>query len=276
MRDLIDFILNYKHWFVFILLEAVSLLGLFRSGGYQNSVYFTTANGIVGYVYSTVSSVTSYLHLGIVNRELEAENEALRMENIRLRKRIHSETVDTLKTLSQQGNYHTISASVINSTLHKSANLMTIDRGEADGVRPEMGVVCSRGVVGVVYMTSQHYAIVMPLLNVNCKISCRLKDSEYFGTLEWQRGDSRTTYATGFPRHTKVKRGNIIETNGYSDIFPPGLPVGKVEKIDDSEDGMSYRLKVKLFTNFATLRDVSIITDYTHQERRELEQKAEN
>ena len=275
MRDLIDFILNYKHWFVFLLLEIVSLLGLFRSNGYQNSVYFTTANSIVGYTYSTISSVTSYLHLGTVNRELEAENEKLRMENITLRRRLYKIANDSDGSSELLEQYNIVPAQIVNSTLHKSANLMTIDKGEADGIKPEMGVVCSKGIVGVVYMTSKHYSIIMPLLNVNSKISCRLKDSEYFGTLEWQRGDSRIAYATGFPRHAKVKRGELIETNGYSDIFPPGLPIGKVKKVGDSEDGMSYMLKVELFANFATLRDVSVITNYTHLERRELEEKAE-
>lgn len=275
MRDLIDFLLNYKHWFVFLLLEAVSLLGLFRSNGYQKSVYFTTANSIVGYAYSTVSSVTSYLHLGNVNKELEAENEKLRLENISLRQRLRSASRDSARVHGLARHHHVVAAQVVNSTLHKATNLMTINKGEADGIKPEMGVVCSRGVVGVVYMTSKHYSIVMPLLNVNCKISCRLKKSEDFGTLEWQRGDSRVTYATGFPRHTKVKRGDVIETNGYSDIFPPGLPIGCVASVGDSEDGMSYRLRVSLFANFETLRDVSVITDYNHPERRRLEEQAE-
>ena len=115
----------------------------------------------------------------------------------------------------------------------------------------------------------------MPLLNVNCRISCRLKSSDYFGTLDWKRGDSRATYAIGIPRHAKVKSGDIVETNGYSDIFPPGVPIGKVSDIGDSEDGMSYSLKVNIFTNFETLRDVSIITNYSNPERRLLEDEAQ-
>lgn len=271
-----DFLFKYKHWLVFILLEAVSLIGLFSTNGYQKSVYFTTANSIVGYAYSTISSITSYLNLVSVNRDLEAENEKLRIENVTLKTRLQLVNVDTLAMGVQSEDYNVVVAQVINFTLHKRANLMTINKGSADGIKPEMGVVCSQGVVGVVYLTSEHYAIVMPLLNVNCRISCYLNKSEYFGTLEWERGDSRSTYATGFPRHTKIQEGELIETNGYSDIFPPGIPIGKVSSIGDSEDGMSYRLKVSLFTNFEKLRDVSVITNYIHRERRELEQSVEN
>jgi len=271
VQGLIDFIINYKHWLVFILLEVVSLLGLFSSSGYQKSVFFTTANSIVGTTYSAISSVTSYLNLSEINRELETENEYLRMENLRLREHLGQQAKDSIRYEGMEGSYHIIMAQVVKSTLHRSNNLITIDKGEADGLRPEMGVVSSKGVVGVIYMTSSHYSIVMPLLNVNCKISCRIKSSDYFGTLEWERGNSRVTYLTRVPRHAKMVVGDIIETNGYSDIFPPGVPVGKVAAIGDSEDGMSYKLKVNLNTNFATLRDVSVITDYIHQERRDLE-----
>ena len=270
-----DFLFKYKHWLVFFMLEAVSLIGLFSTGGYQKSVYFTTANSVVGYAYSTISSITSYLNLVSVNHELETENEKLRSENVTLRQKLQIANADTVSLNSQTEDYNVVVAQVINFTLHKSANLMTINKGAADGLRPEMGVVCSSGVVGVVYLTSEHYSIVLPLLNVNCRISCRLAQSEYFGTLEWERGDTRTTYATGFPRHTKIQIGEILETNGFSDIFPPGLPIGEVSEIGDSEDGMSYRLKVRLLTNFETLRDVSVITNYVHNERRELEESAE-
>lgn len=266
-----DFLFKYKHWLVFFMLEAFSLIGLFSTGGYQKSVYFTTANSVVGYAYTTISSITSYLNLVSVNRELEAENEKLRVENVSLKQKLKIARIDTLSFSSQIEDFKVLPAQVINFTLHKSANLMTIDKGSADGIRPEMGVVCSSGVVGVVYLTSKHYSIVMPLLNVNCRISCRLAQSEYFGTLEWERGNTRSTYATGFPRHTKVRVGEILETNGYSDIFPPGLPIGEVSKIGDSEDAMSYRIKVRLYTNFETLRNVSVITNYIHAERRELE-----
>ncbi len=275
MRGLIDFILKSKHWFVFLLLELISLTVLFSSDGYQKSVYFTTANSIVGYAYSTISSVTSYLHLSSVNMDLEAENEKLRMENISLQNHFRAVKKDSISNDCPIDSFHVVAAQVINSTLHRPNNLITINKGEADGIQPEMGVVSSRGVVGVVYLTSQHYAIVMPLLNVNCRISCRLKESEYFGTLEWARGDSRTTYGSGFPRHAKIKRGDIIETNGYSDIFPPGIPIGKVKKVGNSEDGMSYRLSIDLFTHFETLREVSVITNYIHPERRALEAEAD-
>lgn len=272
MRALIDLIINGKHWFLFLLLEAVSLIALFSYNGYQKSVYFTTANDVVGTAYSVISSVTSYINLQENNRELEKTNQQLRQQVVALKKKLAEVKLDFARHEALPAIYDVVNAQVVNNTLHKSNNFMTINKGRKDGIRPEMGVMCSQGVVGVVYMTSDHYSIVMPLLNVNSKISCRLRHSQHFGTLEWQRGSSMFTYATGFPRHAKVKRRDVIETNGYSDIFPPGMPIGVVANIGDSSDGMSYRLTVQLYADFASLREVSVITNYSKPERKELEQ----
>ena len=275
MRALIDLIIKNKHWFLFILLEVISLVFLFSYNGYQKSVYFTTANDVVGTTYNVINGISSYIHLQEENRNMEAANEELRKEVYELRQQLDAlqkDSVERMPALPSQ--YHTVPAQVVNSTLHKANNLITINKGEADGIRPEMGVICSSGIVGIVYMTSLHYSIVMPLLNVNSKVSCRLRESEYFGSLIWERGYANVAYATSIPRHAKVKKNDIVETNGYSDIFPPGLPIGIVTGIDDSSDGMSYRLKVRLFADFPTLREVSVITDYFSPERRLLEDMA--
>lgn len=277
MRALIDFIINSKHVLVFLLLEAISLVLLFSYNGYQRSVYFTTANGVVGTTYDAISSVTSYLNLQEENRQLEATNERLRRQVYELQQQMETARQDSAMRINAlPKKYDLVDAQVVNMTLHKANNMITINRGEADGIRPEMGVVCSRGVVGIVYMTSKHYSLVMPLLNTNSKISCRLKHSEFFGSLIWKHGYADIAYVTNIPRHAKVKRKDIVETNGFSDIFPPGLPVGVVQRVGDSTDGISYSLRVKLFANFATLRNVSVITNYSSPERHLLEEKQEN
>ncbi|MCQ2256369.1 MAG: rod shape-determining protein MreC [Bacteroidaceae bacterium] len=276
MRALIDLLLQYKHWLVFILLEIVSLLLLFSYNGYQKSVYFTTANDVVGVFYSATSSVSSYLNLQTENKMLEEDNQRLMRENYQLKQRIAEAKLDSLKPKGLPPYYNIVNAQVVKSTVHKANNLITINKGESDGIKPEMGVISSHGVVGIVYMTSSHYSIVMPLLNKHSMVSCRLKGTEHFGTLNWQRESPYQTYSTGIPRHAKVKKGDVMETNGYSAIFPPGIPIGVVSNIGDSSDGMSYLLTVNLYTDFTTLREVSVITDYIQAERIELEEKADS
>lgn len=271
MRGLIEFFVAKKHWFVFILLEALSLCLLFRSHDYHGSAFFTTANGLVGFVTDIVSSVDAYFGMPTRNHRLEAENEILRAEVIALQQELGAK-----KRSARQKPFRALGAEVIKSTLHKATNLMTINKGAKDGVKEEMGVVCSSGVVGVVSLTSEHYAIVIPLINTKSMVSCRVVGSEYFGTMQWQRGNTEETIVQGVPRHAEVSVGDRIETNGYSDIFPSGIPIGEVIKVDDSSDGLAYVLTVRLSTDFSNLRDVSVITNYRHMERQVLEHKADS
>lgn len=280
MRNLIEFLQRYLYWLVFLVLEVVSLLSLIRYNSYQGSVAFSTANEAIGSAYKLGSDVVAYFHLGEENAKLEAENELLRRQLHDREQQLRALTTrpDTLPVaeVETESDYRFVQAQVVGMTLHRSNNLMTIDRGSSDGLRPEMGVVSSSGVVGIVYLTSAHYSIVIPLLNQRSQISCRLRGSEYFGTMQWERGDADVSYVNGIPRHAKVKKGDWVETNGYSDIFPEGIPVGRVQKIGDSADGMAYRLTVKLGADFKTLRNVSVITNYTKPERRQLEERADS
>jgi len=126
----------------------------------------------------------------------------------------------------------------------------------------DMGVACGTGIVGVVYLVSDHYAVVIPALNAtSSRISCSIRNRNYFGYLHWPGGDPMTAYVEDIPRHAHFKKGEWIETSGYSSIFPHGVLVGKIEKVFNSSDGLSYKLQVRLSTDFSCLRDVVVISD---------------
>jgi rod shape-determining protein MreC len=117
-------------------------------------------------------------------------------------------------------------------------------------------------VVGVTFLCSDHYTVVIPVLNTtSSRISCAIRNRGYFGVLRWYGEESGYAYVEDIPRHARFKRGDWVETSGYSAIFPPGILVGKIEKIFNSADGLSYRLKVRLTTDFGCLRDVVVISD---------------
>lgn len=276
MGNLLEFLVRYKYWLVFLMLEAVSIVVMFRFNSYQGSVFLTSANAVSGTYYSAVSGITSYLNLKSVNRQLSSDNVRLQQRINQLENELNALIADSLPLAGLEASNKLIDAEVVNSTLHRNANLLTINRGTADGVHPEMGVVCSAGVVGIVALASDHYSIVMPLINVNSHISCRLKDSEYFGTMQWEHGDAMISYVTDIPRHANVECGETVETNGFSDIFPAGLPIGEVVDFTSSSDGLDHLLRVKLYVDFSTLRDVSVIADYVNEERKMLEKEAES
>lgn len=272
MKNLLTFVTRYYHWFMLLLLEVASGVLLFQYNNYQSSVWFTSANAVVGKVYEWDAAVRSFFSLTRVNEELTLRNFYLERQVTQLRRLYGDLTQDTtvmqrqeLEFLSQ---YKLIPAKVVSNTVDKANNLITIDKGRLDGIEKDMGVACGSGVVGVVYLVSSHYSVVIPVLNVpSSRISCAIRGRGYFGYLQWYGGDPSVAYVEDIPRHARFKRGDWVETSGYSAIFPPGVLVGKVTNIYNSTDGLSYRLKVKLTTDFACLRDVCVISDKSIGER---------
>ncbi len=266
MHNLLDFLYKYHHWLLFILLEVVSGVMLLGYNSYQNSVWFSSANAVTGRVLEAESQVTSFFSLTRANEELTLRNFYLERQVEQLRRLYTDLTRDTtieersqLQLLSQ---YRLIGAKVVQNSINKLDNLMTINKGKADGVEVDMGVACGTGIVGVVYLVSDHYAVVIPALNAtSSRISCSIRNRNYFGYLHWPGGDPMTAYLEDIPRHAHFKKGEWIETSGYSSIFPHGVLVGKIEKVFNSSDGLSYKLQVRLSTDFSCLRDVVVISD---------------
>lgn len=277
MRNLIDFLVKYNYWLFFILLEVLCFLLLFRFNSHQKGVYFTSANAVAGKVYEISGGITSYFHLKSVNADLLDRNLMLEQKISTLEDALKDLRVDSMEIQRLKDSpvfaYDLIKANVINNSLAKTDNYITIDRGKNDGVRPDMGVVDANGVVGIVYMTSDHYAVVLSLLNSKANISCKIQGSDYFGTLKWENGDARFAYLKDLPRHATFEIGDTVVTSGYSTVFPPGSMVGTIDDMTDSNDGLSYLLKVKLAADFGKLGTVRLFSKNGQLEQLELERR---
>ena len=278
MRNLLEFLSKYYHWLLFAVLEVISFVLLFQFNSYQGSVWFTSANAVVGKLYELESSIESFFSLTKVNKDLTLRNFYLERQVNQLSRLYYDLTKDTTiaerNELEFLSRYKLIPANVVSNSVDRNDNLMTIDRGSKDGVEKDMGVACGNGVVGVVYLVSDHYSVVMPVLNYHSRISCAIRRRGYFGYLKWQGGDANIAYVEDVPRHAKFKRGDWVETSGYSSIFPPGVLVGKIIEVYNSRDGLSYRLKVQLTTDFGNVRDVCVISDKGIAERTRLMEAA--
>ncbi len=263
MKELLQRLARYAHWAVFLILELLAGVMLFRYNHYQQSVWLTQANAVAGRVLEWRADIMAYVGLRARNADLTERNILLQMEAENLRREClaaqpDTTHIDTLRAEALQG-VRLISARVISNSVRLDDNFLTINRGSADGVRPEMGVLSGTGIVGIVGKTSPHYALVMSVLNTRSSISCRLRGSEYFGYLHWQGGTPLRAYIDDIPRHARFHVGDEVETSGYSSVFPPGIFVGRVAEIRDSEDGLAYRLEVELSTDLANLRDVCVV-----------------
>ena len=271
MRNLLDFLARHNHWFVFVLLEVISAVLLFKYNSYQGSVWFSSANAVSGRVYEASAAVGQYFSLVTVNRQLTQRNVYLEREVARMAQEHAEATADSsyLQRLqnNQTNRYRSVPARVVSSSLDRLNNFITIDKGEADGVKKDMGVVCGTGIVGIVYLTSAHYSVVIPVLNSKSNISCSIRGRGYFGYLHWMGGVTDEAYLDDVPRHARFRIGDVIVTSGYSSVFPPGMLVGKVMRVYNSANGLSFRLRIKLTTDFGNLRDVCVITDAAVAER---------
>ena len=279
MRALFNFLVKHNDWFLFLLLEGISLVLIVRFNNYQGATFFTSAGSVAGSAYSVFMDANRYFHLKTENDGLLAQNVALTRELSELKEQLtelrnkEALTGDSLVKSIGSG-YKFLTANIINNSLNSVNNFITLNKGSDDGIRPEMGVFNSDGIVGVVYLTSNNRSIVIPLLNSKSSVSCRVKGSESFCSLSWDGGDPRYSNLIDLPRYAQFETGDTVVTSGFSSIFPGDLPVGTVERIEDSADGMFYTVRVKLFVDFSRLTSVFIVGNDGYEEQSKLEQKS--
>ena len=271
MRNLLDFLARYNYWLLFIALEAASAMMIIRFNSYQGSVYLTNANAVAGQVYEWRSEIDKFFSLTHVNERLTQRNIQLEYKLNKLEERLADiENEAAVPTAITDNAYSYIEAKVVSNSLSRRDNFITINKGSSDGVSSDMGVVCGNGVVGTVFLTSEHYSIVIPILSSKSNISVAIKHRGYYGYLNWEGGDPTTVYVEDVPRHARFAIGDLIVTSGYSAIFPPGIIVGQVMHVYNSTDGLSYRIKARLATDFGNLRDVCVINDSRIKEQADI------
>ena len=278
MRNLLNFLFRYNHCIVFVLLQGVSFLLLFSFNNYQHSRFFTSANAFVGKIYEATRAVTGYFDLQRQNDVLMERNiwleQQLLLADKRLKEMEEASTTswpaETTTTMFQS-----YKAGVIKNSLNRADNYITLNQGSLAGIKPDMGVIGPNGVVGIVYKTSPHYSLVISLLSSKSNLSCKIAGNEYFGFLQWEGGDSRYAYLKDLPRHAEFAIGDTIVTSGFSPVFPQGMMVGVIEEANDTNDGLSFLLKIKLATDFGKLRNVHVLAREGIEEQKLLEEKAE-
>lgn len=275
MKDLIEFLRHYSKWLVFAVYIVVSCLLLSGSDPYRRHLWLTSASAVAGSVYDMGNSVTSYFDLRATNEDLNRRNAELESRVMSLKEQLQDLQLktftDTMPSPDSVPHFDFIVANVINNSTHHPYNYLTINKGMADGVRPEQGVIDHSGVVGTVSVAGEHYSRVISLLNPNFRLSCKIKDSEHFGSLVWDGLDPTTALLEELPRHTVFKTGDTIVTSGYSAVFPAGLPVGVIVDDADNHKENFFTLKIKLFADFSRLSNVQVVINNRRDEIMQVE-----
>ena len=257
--------------FIFLMLEGIACFMLFRNNYIQRIAFVKATNVVSGSIYERISIWRDYLHLREQNRQLQDENAQLR--NM-LSGSFYM--ADTSRFFDADSNRHRryahLPAKVIDKSVNKQFNFVTLDRGKQGMIAEDMAVIGPEGIVGIVYGISEHFATVMPVINRDFKVSVKFKKNNYFGSLSWDGRSYRHATLGEIPLHAPVSLGDTLVVSGYSGSFPEGIPVGVVNKIEQ-KDGSFFTISVLLATDFRKLHFVTVVDDLMKTEIQEVEQQ---
>ncbi len=269
MRNLLNFLLKYNNIIVFLVLEGIAFYWLTNGNTYHNSRVVKAVHGMTRRMEERITNAKNYLSLREVNMKLAEENNTLKNRIEQLSRTADAgfeEVNDT--TAGQQ--YQFTAARVINNSVNKQKNFITISKGSLQGIKPDMAVTDGRNVVGMVVGCSRNFSVAISLLNLDFRLSARLKSSGHFGSLTWDGRSPRYAALNEIPQHIQVSEGDTVETTAFSAVFPEGISIGRVSEIKKSGSDF-YRITIELFTDFRQVQHVNVIGNLKREEQLELE-----
>lgn len=269
MRTLLNFLLRYNNLIVFLILEGISLILLTGNNEYHNSRMVKTMTGITRGFNERISNARNYFNLMDINLQLASENALLKNSLKQMERGGDTRIIQVNDTANHQ-EFHFISAKVINNSVNKQKNYFTIDKGTLQGIKVDMAVTSGNSVAGIVVGCSGNFSVAISLLNLDFRVSARIKTNGYFGSLSWDGRSYRSAVLNDIPQHISVNVGDTIETTSYSAIFPEGIGIGTVTEVKPSGSDF-YFIRVGLFTDFKKLAYVDVIGSLKRTERLGLE-----
>ncbi len=273
MKNLLNFFAKNSPFFLWLFLVIISIVLLCQNNPYHRSIWFGSANAVVGSIYDFQSNVTGYIGLRDINEDLLNRTGQLEAENLSLRQQLLYYQDEEKKMADTITQYEYMMAHVVGNSITQAENYITLDKGARDGVTQDLGVADQNGVVGIVSKVSEHYSLVISVLNPKLRLSVMIKNNESFGSLVWDGKDHRYAILEDLPRSVKFEVGDTIVTTGYTTSFPKNVPVGRVSESYD-EGGSFLRLRIELFSDFNRLNDVHVIHNALQEEQNFLESQS--
>jgi len=271
MQQIINFVIRNKTSLLFLLLFIISLALTIQSHSYHKSKFINSANFLTGGIYESASGISDYFGLKEQNNILIEENNALRSQIYNASDSTRTSTA-IIDSTTYTGRYKIQSAKIINNNYSSSKNYITINKGEKHDIKEDLGVMTSKGIVGIIDNTSNGYARVLSILNTKSSINAQLKTSNHIGSLKWDgKTSSNIVQLTDVSKYAPVKEGDSIVTGGESSIFPQGIPIGTIESFVLDIGGDTYTIQVKLFNDMTNLKHVYILKNLDAEEIKQLE-----
>ncbi len=275
MQQIISFLYKNKFFILFLLLELSAIVFTIQTHSFHKSKFINSANFVSGGIYNKINNFKEFLLLKKENKRLSEENAYLR--NILGIQEISVMKFDSIinDTINYNQKYKYTSAKVINNNYRKNNNYLTINKGYKDGIISDLGVINSKGIIGITKSVSKNYATVLSILNVNSRVNVKLLNSDHFGSLSWNNENYNIVQLLDLPIQASVYVGDTIITGGKSTIFPEGIPVGTI--IDFKTKNNTYEIiNIKLFNDMSSIGFVQIINNLDKLELKDLEEKTSN
>ena len=275
MQQIISFLYKNKLFILFLLLETLAVVFTIQSHSFHKSKFVNSANFISGGIYDRVNNFKEFLLLKKENKRLSEENAYLRnLMELREKDSVVTDLVlaDTTRYMQK---YQYTSAKVINNNYRKNNNYLTIDRGSASGIEPDLGVINSKGIVGITKSVSKNYATVLSVLNVNSRINAKLLNSDHFGSLSWDNEDFNVVQLQDLPVQATIYVGDTVVTGGKSTIFPEGIPIGTIRDFRTRNNRYEY-INIALFNDMSSIGYVQVVKNFDKLEILNLEEKSTN
>ncbi|MFO7851675.1 MAG: rod shape-determining protein MreC [Bacteroidota bacterium] len=269
MRNLLNFLKKFGNILLFLLLEAIAISLLASRPNYHNIKLSKALHSITAAVHEKINLATDYFSLSEINEQLIRENRDLRNAMQRIYRSSEIKTFSVTDSIYRQ-QYMYIRARAVNNSVNKQKNYITLNKGTLNGIKEDMAVIGPDGIVGKIVGAGRNYSLAMSALNLDFRLSARLRGNGYFGSLNWEGTDVNSLSLNEIPHHVDVSVGDTVETTGYSAVFPEGLMVGTISKYDPG-GGDFYDIKVKLSTQFRKLNYVYVVVNLKKEEQLELE-----
>lgn len=270
MERLFFFFFQYRAFFIFLTLEILCAWLIVSSNHYQSAQFFNSSNAIVANLNGFSYGVREYFSLRETNLSLSEENASLRTR-LEQRMQILPGTTTVITDTALINRYEFANAKVVNNSVNRFTNFITIDKGSNEGIEEGMAVISSGGVVGKVKATSRHYSVVTSILNTGVMVSAMLQRTGHFGTVQWDGLNPLFVNLNYIPRHVKPLVGDTIVTSGYNAIFPQDIIIGTIDKIELGNAALFYQLKVRLLQDFQQLTYVAVVKSNLKDEQDSLE-----
>ncbi|MBL4752638.1 MAG: rod shape-determining protein MreC [Flavobacteriales bacterium] len=275
MRSLLAFIWKNNFILLFLLLEIVSFGLVVQNNNFHNASFINSANSVTGGALQWQSNLSGYIGLREENAILAEENSRLHAQSITAFTKYTNRTFIHIDTIFNQ-RYTYLNAEVINNSVFKRNNYLTLNRGYAQGVAPEMGVISSNGVIGIVKDVSEYFCTVLSVLHKKSKTSARIAGKDYPGTLTWDGADFKYGTLTEIPSHVVLQKGALVTTSGYSAIYPDEVPIGTIVDYEVLPGDDSYTIRIKFSEDYSNLSHVYVVRNLLKEEQLELESKLED